>query len=208
MNINLAPPAATRRGPRWIRLLDGDQSWGSTDTWYSRHGTIRRRLVVFPPGFSATERRCLRLWRGWPLWGSGLWLTVEITLSNPIAPIAALIVSTTVVLLAGIAAFIRASGVRPGVRTQDVLVASDGLVDLDTMLENAEITRQTQTLIDADDQHAAGQINAIEHEAIWSTIYHQIPAAKPSIPGTQRVRSSAETAQRCPTPRTRNMLPH
>ncbi|PXW28806.1 UNVERIFIED_CONTAM: hypothetical protein DES50_11190 [Williamsia faeni] len=209
MNIDLAPPAATSWvGPRRIRLLDGDRSWGSTNTWCSRHGTIRRRLVVFPPGISATERRCLRLWRGWPLWGSALWLTVELILSNQIAPVLAIIICTILVVLAGIATFIRAGEARRGVRTQDVLVVSDGLVDLDTMLENAEITRQTQTLIDADNQLAAGQINAIEHETIWSTIYHQIPAAKPSIPDTQRVRSSAGTAQRRPTPRTRNVLPH
>jgi hypothetical protein len=44
-----------RRG--WLRLLDGDQPWGSIDIRPDRFGVTRYRLVVYPPGISESERR-------------------------------------------------------------------------------------------------------------------------------------------------------
>ncbi len=57
-----------RRG--WLRLLDGDRSWGSIDIRPDRFGVTRYRLVVYPPGISESERRWVRVARGWPLMGA------------------------------------------------------------------------------------------------------------------------------------------
>lgn len=176
IDIKPAPAAATSWvGRRWTRLLDGDRLWGSTDTWYARHGMTRQRLVVYPPGISDTERRRLRLWRGWPLWGSALWLVVEVALSNQIAPVHALVVATGLFVVSGVAALISAGDPRRDVRTQ-IVVTIDGLLDLETRVHRAEITRRTATLIDADRRLASGQISVVEHEAIWNKIYQQLSA--------------------------------
>jgi len=50
-------------------LVDGAHSWGSFDATPGRYGLRRYRLVIFPPGITATDRRLLRLWRAWPLGG-------------------------------------------------------------------------------------------------------------------------------------------
>lgn len=169
------PPATTWVGRRWTRLLDGDRRWGSTDTWYARHGMTRRRLVIFPPGISDTERRRLRVWRGWPLWGSALWLVLEVVLSNRIAPVHAVTVTTGLFVVSGVVAFICAGDPRREVRTQ-IVVTMEGLLDLETMVHRAEITRRTATLVDADRRLASGQISAVEHEATWNDVYQQLSA--------------------------------
>ena len=65
-------PGILRRG--WLRLVDGDSPWGSIIVCPERMGVIHYRLVIYPPGISETERRRLRVWRGWPMWGALLWI--------------------------------------------------------------------------------------------------------------------------------------
>ena len=50
----------------------------------------RYQLVVYPPGISVGERRRIRLWRGWPLWGALLWVVSEIAVSRLTGPWTAL----------------------------------------------------------------------------------------------------------------------
>jgi hypothetical protein len=64
------------RLPWWLRPLDGGPTWGSLDSYPRRFGVKRYRLVVFPPGISPEERRLLRLWRSWPVWGALLWACI------------------------------------------------------------------------------------------------------------------------------------
>ena len=76
-NVPSRPVNRTRHSPgrssfrftRWLhRIIDGERVWGSVEAWPGRHGLKRYRLVVFPPGITATERRRLRLSRARPLW--------------------------------------------------------------------------------------------------------------------------------------------
>jgi hypothetical protein len=60
-----------------LRLLAGAHPWGSFDIQPDRFGVIRYRLVVFPPGISESERRRVRVARGWPAWGLVAWIICE-----------------------------------------------------------------------------------------------------------------------------------
>jgi hypothetical protein len=72
-------PAPQRPVARWwARVLDGQRPWGSIDFVASRQGFRSYRLVVFPPGITDVERRLLRLWQRWPIWGALVWLLVVI----------------------------------------------------------------------------------------------------------------------------------
>jgi hypothetical protein len=55
-----------------VRVMDEQRPWGSIDTGVSRQGFRRYRLVVVPPGISQLERRLLRLWHRWPVWGAAV----------------------------------------------------------------------------------------------------------------------------------------
>ena len=80
-----------------------------------RFGT-RYFLTVYPPGITAGERRRIRIWRGWPVWGAVLWILAEITLTRNPHPWYALAVSTGVLLAAGATAFVMAGEARSRVR--------------------------------------------------------------------------------------------
>jgi hypothetical protein len=153
-----------------LRLLDGGHPWGSLDLQPDRFGVIRHRMVVFPPGISESERRRVRVARGWPAWGAVVWISCEISLSGLIEPRIAFAISTATCLALGLAARAVAGEPRTQVRTMAVTVMAghrDAVSDatLDTLRNLAEM------LFDADERRAKGQITAIEHEAIWWRVY-------------------------------------
>ena len=92
----LRPSTRLTRAPTrwWIRVLDGERSWGSIDIRPGQYGAVRYRLLVFPPRVTGTERRLLRLSRAWPAWGAVLWLISEMSLSSTLPPWAAFGIST------------------------------------------------------------------------------------------------------------------
>src|SRR6185436_9223302 len=94
------------------RALDGDRRWGSIDIRPDRFGVTRYRLVVFPPGISDSERRRLRVARGWPLWGALVWVFCEIWLSHVTSPWPALAASTAIYLALGLVATTMAGDTR------------------------------------------------------------------------------------------------
>src|ERR1700733_16311890 len=60
-------------GARWFsRLLDGDHPWGFYKVKTSQYAVRRYRLIIYPPGATAADRRLARLQRGWPLGGAVL----------------------------------------------------------------------------------------------------------------------------------------
>ena len=65
-------------------------------------GVTRYRLVIYPPGISETERRRLRVWRGWPMWGALLWIVSYVILTELIGARPALLVSTATYLGGGV----------------------------------------------------------------------------------------------------------
>jgi hypothetical protein len=161
----------------WQRLLDGDRRWGSIDIRPDRFGVTRYRLVVYPPGISESERRRVRVARGWPLWGALGWIVCEIMLSHTIAPWTAFAASTSVYLGSGMVAVWMAGAPRTRVRTMAAMVMAghhdpasgavrDRLEDLAVMLMNA------------DERLAAGQISPAEHEMIWWRIYDQLDSGR------------------------------
>src|SRR5690242_13702116 len=92
MNDMRTDPGLLHRG--WSRLLDGDRAWGSLEIHPDRFGLTRYRLVVFPPGINAAERRSVRVARGWPLWGAVVWVLCEVCLTQTTGPWTAVLMST------------------------------------------------------------------------------------------------------------------
>jgi hypothetical protein len=160
----------TMRAPRWIRLLDGSRTWGSLDVSPSRYGVTRHRLVVFPPGLTTDDRRLLRLWRSWPIWGTITWLALEILLIPTIGSGAALAISTGIALGGGAAAMAMTNGTRTRVRTLAV-VRMVGFDDKIAAERYAELYSLADVLAAADRKLADGEFSTVEHEAVVWRVY-------------------------------------
>src|SRR4029077_2825267 len=87
-----------------------------------RFGVTRYRLVLFPPGISDSERRQVRVARGWVLWGALVWIFCEISLSHTTGPWTALVISTAIYLGLGLVAKAMAGDARRQVRTIGAMV--------------------------------------------------------------------------------------
>lgn len=168
-----------RRG--WLRLLDGDRPWGSLEIRPDRFGVTRYRLVVYPPGISAPERRRVRVARGWQLWGALVWVTCEIFLTNMAAPWTAFAISTVTSLGSGLVAFTMAGEPRTRVRTLAAMVMA-GHHDPISGAARDRLEELATTLLEADERRAAGHISTIQHEMVWWQVYDQMsPSAAPGM---------------------------
>ncbi|MCW2688008.1 MAG: hypothetical protein JWR37_2898 [Mycobacterium sp.] len=156
----------------WTRPLDGEYVWGSIDTWPSRHGVRRYRLVLFPPGVTRGERRTLRLSRAWLTWDAVLFLLSEIFLSSALAPGAALAVSAAVYLGPGAVLFARAGALRARMRTLSVYLVT-GYRDPRSAAIYAELESLFTALCAADVLCFQDRITATDHEAVWWRVYDQ-----------------------------------
>lgn len=154
----------------WHQLLDGHRPWGSVYVRRDRFGVTRYRLVVFPPGISATERRRVRAARGWPLWGVAVWIIAHIYLSNILNPWTALAVSTGIALVLALITAATAGPLRRQVRTMSAAVMV-GRPDLRSTAERDKIQRLGIRLIRADESLAEGALSAAEHESVWWSVY-------------------------------------
>ncbi|HVQ52927.1 MAG TPA: DUF6611 family protein [Mycobacterium sp.] len=164
----------------WLRLLDGDRPWGSIDIRPDRFGVTRYRLVVYPPGISESERRQVRVARGWPMWGALVWVTCEIFLINMTTPWIALAMSTAACLGSGLVAFAMAGPPRARVRTMGAMVMA-GYRDPTSVTVRDSLEELAATLTNADDRLATGQISALQHEMVWWQVYDQMsPSMHPS----------------------------
>lgn len=157
----------------WLRLLDGDRPWGSIDIRPDRFGVTRYRLVVYPPGIGESERRRVRVARGWPLWGAVVWITCEIFLNNITGPLTAFAVSTAACLGAGLVAVMMAGEPRTRVRAIGAMVMA-GHHDPISVAARDKVEELADTLMDADDRLASGHISALQHELIWWQVYDQM----------------------------------
>jgi hypothetical protein len=168
-----------RRG--WLRLLDGDRPWGSIDIRPDRFGVTRYRLVVYPPGISEYERRLVRVARGWPLWGALVWVVCEIFFNNFTGPWTALAISTAAFLGSGVVAFAMAGAQRTRVRAIAAVVMA-GYHNPASVAARDRLVELADTLMDADDRLASGQISALQHEMAWWHVYDQMsPSAAPGM---------------------------
>jgi len=169
-----------RRG--WLRLLDGEHPWGSFDVWPDRFGMVRYRLVVFPPGISESERRRVRVARGWPLWGALAWVVCVSWLNQRIGSGPALAVSTAAYVGLGLAAVAAAGEPRARVRAMAATVMA-GHRDAVSKAARDRLQKLACWLLDADERLSAGEISATEHEATWWRVYDQMDSSHSAAPG-------------------------
>lgn len=164
------------------------RSWGSFDVYLPRHGVNRCRLVVFPPGVSAPELRVLRLWRGWPLWGAGLWVAAQIAGALTNTGITAFFAGTMLYIALGAVAFALTGNIRWRVRTTWAIKAPAPLAG--DMIERYDRLHALARSMDrADRDLLEGRISAAEHEAAWWQAYdanRAVPAPQ-SAPPRRRV---------------------
>jgi hypothetical protein len=167
-------------------LIDGTTAWGSFAIGPGRYGITRYQLVVYPPGISDTERRRVRIWRGWPLWGAALWLVCLMVLCRWVDPWAAIVLATAAYLAGGAAAFVRVGAVRGRVRTAGAVVSSDNR-DLAELLASHKIRALAAEMKRADALLAAGVLSLVEHETIWWRVYETVAVVRArNITGTRR----------------------
>ena len=164
-------PGVLCRG--WLRLVDGACPWGLFIVCPDRMGVTRYRLVIYPPGINETERRRLRVWRGWPMWGALLWIASYVILTGLIGPRTALGISTAAFVGAGVVAFIRAGDVRARVRTMRATVMS-GYPDSLSQDARRKLRALAAMLIEADHRRQLGLLSPIEYEMTWWRVYDQI----------------------------------
>ncbi len=158
---------------RRLRSIGSGRTWGSFDIYPSRYGITRYRLVMFPPGISSDERRLLRAWRTWPVWGSLLFLASQLWLTHAMAARWALAISATIWLLSGAVAFAFSAQTRSRVRCLNG-IAVTGPYDDDTVNQLAAVRALATTLLAADARRDEGVLSELDHEAICWQSYQQI----------------------------------
>jgi hypothetical protein len=161
-------------------LLDGDRAWGSIDIRPDRFGVTRYHLVVLPPGISESDRRRVRVARGWPLWGALVWVVCEIALSHMTDPWTALVASTAIYLGLGLVATMRAGDARRQVRTIGVMVMAGHHDPVSSALHH-KLDNLAGALVEADELLARGEISATAHEMTWWRVYDQMGPASPAV---------------------------
>jgi hypothetical protein len=161
----------------WQRLLDGERPWGSIDVHPDRFGMTRYRLVVFPPGISESERRRVRLARGWPMWGALVWVTCEVLLTQVTGPWTALALSTATVIVAGLIVTSMSGTQRAQVKTMAAVVNA-GYHDPQSEARRDKLGRLALMLIDADERLGHGEISAADHELTWWRVYDEVGSGR------------------------------
>lgn len=151
-------------------LLDHGPVWGSFTIYPARYGVTRYRLVVFPPGISAVERRMLRVWRAWPLWGAGLWIGLQIGGAAVGMPETALIGGTMLVIASGAMTFALTGEARMQVRTLWA-VSMAGYSHAEVDQRSVLLRAMAHTLDLADMDLEEGRISPAEHEVRWWRAY-------------------------------------
>lgn len=157
-------------GRAWVRLVDGEASWGTLIVQPQRFGATRYKLIVYPPGLGDAERRWIRAWRGWPVWGAVLWLVAMIWLSHHMTPLVALVIATGGYFGVGAAAFAMAGPARAQVR----IVYAEVLAGRHDPIADARrraVEVRAATLGCAYDRYRGGEVSAVDYEAIWWQVY-------------------------------------
>jgi len=129
--------------------------------------------VVFPPGITARERRILRLWRGWPLWGAALWVGLQVAGESAGMPETALIAGTMIYIAVGALTFVLAGDTRQRVRTL-CAVTMAGYSNDDRRYSTLRVL--ARAMDQADLALEEDRISPLEHEARWWQVYDVLDA--------------------------------
>lgn len=154
------------------QVLEGPFPWGSVAITAGHYGRIRYRLIVYPPGISDTQRRWLRLWRVWPLWGVVGWICLQVGLSGLVGPWEAVIISTAACLGCGIVAAVRAGESRHRVCTLTSLVMADRN-EPGTAVVRDKLLEMSRSLLKADAMLRKGEISVAAYEMTWWRVYRR-----------------------------------
>lgn len=156
-------------------LLDGSRAWGCLQVRPGRFGITYYRLVVYPPGLGTSERRLVRLARGWPLWGMLVWLLCQLWLGGQMSPWPAFGVSTAVFLAIGAVALGLAGDAYHRVRTLCATTMA-GCDDPGSAAARERLVVLAAELLHADERRDRGDITAVDHELIWWRVYNRMHA--------------------------------
>ncbi|WP_332522637.1 DUF6611 family protein [Mycolicibacterium mengxianglii] len=146
---------------QWTTLVDGEFPWGAVIAAPSRYGASRQRLVVYPPGITSSDRRWLRAWRGFPLWGGLMWFVLYACFIQGAAPWTAMGISVGVCALAGATAFVKAAHTRGEVRTLDACVFA-AVGDPELRKGQRRLRLLASTLCTADAHHHRGELSTVD----------------------------------------------
>ncbi|MFD3041299.1 hypothetical protein A5746_30505 [Mycolicibacterium conceptionense] len=156
-------------------LLDGARVWGCVQVRPGRFGITYYRLVVYPPGLSTTERRLVRLARGWPLWGMLVWLMCQLWLGGQMSPWPAFGASTAVFVATGAITLGLSGDALHRVRTLCVTTMA-GYDDQGAAAARDHLVTLAATLLQADERRDRGELTAVNHELIWWQVYNRMDA--------------------------------
>ena len=157
---------------RWLApIIDGRCRWGGYSVAVGRYGSVGYRLVVYPPGLSAQQRRRVRLWRGWTILGLGGVLGVFVVMAD--AGASELVIVSGCVAFYALGALVVARAAGP-VRKQVLeLTAARSTLVPDTWRtgECRYLASLAATLAAADQALQLGLSTPAEHEMVWSAVY-------------------------------------
>ncbi|TFB95836.1 MULTISPECIES: DUF6611 family protein [unclassified Cryobacterium] len=157
---------------RWLSpLLDGRCRWGSYTVSAGRYGSTSQRLVLYPAGISARQRRRVRVWRGWTVLGLVAVFGEFVTLVEAGAPRLLVITSCIGFYVASTLVVAHAAGsIRRGVLELTV-VSSSLAPDTRLSAESRYLAGLASTLLIAEESLACGASSPADHELVWSSAY-------------------------------------
>lgn len=172
------------------RLLLGPAQWGSVSVRRDRFGLASYRLVVYPPGSTDAERGRIRIWRGWPVWGTTLWVVAGILLESVVGTTPAFVGASVVALSAGLAAYRAAKPCAARVRTIGVVLPA-GSPNMGRRAARDQLLRLSESLAFAEELRATGRLSPLDYEVVWASAYHRM--RPPSTAGGHLDRQRKET---------------
>lgn len=149
--------------------------WGSFSASLPRYGVCRYRLVVYPPGTNASQRRRLRVWRSLPVWGPLLWLALGVLLGT-LSTSSGAVVATATAITAAVAVVVRrAAGRLPGLVRSVEATSIPGYTFPAGVPTPSDVIGIHDELRSADVALARHVLNPVEHELIWQRAYNSVP---------------------------------
>ena len=148
----------------------------------SQYCVRRYRLIIYPPGTTAADRRLARLRRGWPVGGAVLVLFAIMIGDAVSSPYTVPAVAITAYLGIRVLLSLLAGPKRVHVKSMSlvlmpVITDENGMpviTDENERRRHTEWKTLTHMLTRADDMLSTGAISPVEYEAIWWQAYDRL----------------------------------